>query len=76
MRRLIRITLGIIFILLGLAGLVLPLLQGWLFLALGVVILARDVKFFARLEHRVITRFPKAGRVMDYLTRAFPILAK
>jgi hypothetical protein len=42
-KRLSRIVLGCLFLLLGLAGLVLPVLQWWLFLAMGVIVLSIDV---------------------------------
>ncbi len=31
----IRVSLGILFIIIGIAGLILPILQGWIFLLLG-----------------------------------------
>jgi hypothetical protein len=43
---------------LGLAGLILPILPGWVFIAWGVVTLAPDVPFFARLLDRVAHRVP------------------
>jgi uncharacterized membrane protein YbaN (DUF454 family) len=43
---------------LGIAGLVLPVLQGWLFIALGAILLAPDVPFFARVLARIEERFP------------------
>ena len=45
-------------LLLGLAGLVLPILPGWIFIAWGVVTLAPDVPFFGRLLDRVAHRVP------------------
>ena len=45
MRRIVRISLGSIAIVLGLVGLVVPILQGWLFLALGAMLLSVDVPF-------------------------------
>lgn len=39
-KKIIILTLGIIFILLGLLGLVVPLLQGILFLLIGVILLS------------------------------------
>ena len=49
MWRMVRISLGTILILLGIPGLILPILQGWLFLALGALLLSMDVPFFDRL---------------------------
>jgi uncharacterized protein len=73
LKRSLRIALGSILLVLGLAGLVLPLLQGWLFIALGVIVLSRDIPFFARLEDRVATRFPKARHIAEKVRRYLPI---
>lgn len=43
----------------GLAGLVLPILPGWIFIAWGCVTLAPDVPFFDRLLDRVARRVPQ-----------------
>jgi len=59
LRRFLRITLGVIFLILGVAGLALPVLQGILFLCIGVVLLAADVPIFRRLLKRLDQRFPR-----------------
>jgi len=59
MRRLARHVAGWFFILLGIAGFVLPILQGWLFVAIGAILLAPDVPLFARLVCWVEDRFPR-----------------
>lgn len=59
MRRFIRITLGTAFILLGFLGLFLPILQGWLFLALGALFLSVDLPFFNRMVLWIEKRFPR-----------------
>lgn len=74
MKRLFRIALGCFFLLLGLAGLVLPFLQGWLFIAAGGIVLSRDVPILARLEQRVTARFPRAERLVSRLRSTFPFL--
>jgi len=53
------IGLGWSLVLLGLAGLVLPFLQGILFLALGLIVLAREHTWAARLFDRLKQRFPR-----------------
>lgn len=75
MKPMIRIPVGIVFIALGLAGLVLPVLQGGLFLAIGAILLSVDIKFFAAMEDRISRRFPKIGRAVRRLKKRFPILA-
>lgn len=71
----VRIVLGCLLLLLGLAGLVLPVLQGWLFIAMGVIVLSKDVALFARMENRITDRYPKAGRFVSRVRAAFPLLA-
>lgn len=61
-RRFLRVTLGIAFLLLGVAGLALPVLQGILFLFIGVVLLAPDVPMFRRLLTRLEKRFPTIAK--------------
>jgi hypothetical protein len=46
------------FMALGVTGLILPILPGWIFIALGAVTLAPDVPFFARLLDQVAKRVP------------------
>lgn len=59
MKNIVRIGAGGIFIILGLLGLVLPILQGLLFLAIGLVLLAPDIPLFHRMFCWVEIRFPK-----------------
>ena len=58
MNRVLRHALGWLSLLVGLAGLVLPILQGWFFIAVGAVLLAPDVPIFARLVAWIERRFP------------------
>ncbi|NLI83675.1 MAG: hypothetical protein GX443_18620 [Deltaproteobacteria bacterium] len=67
---LMRISLGILFLLLGLLGLVLPLMPGWLLIALGVISLAPDVPVFNRLVLWLEKRFPSLRKGIAK-TRAF-----
>jgi hypothetical protein len=45
MYRLLRISLGCLLVLLGVIGLFVPVLQGFLFLGIGGLLLCRDVPF-------------------------------
>jgi uncharacterized membrane protein YbaN (DUF454 family) len=56
--RVVRHILGWSLLVLGIAGLVLPVLQGWLFIALAALFLAPDVPLFGRLLSWIETRFP------------------
>lgn len=50
--------MGLVLIILGLVGLVVPILQGWLFLALGALVLSPDIPLFARMVDWIEKRFP------------------
>jgi uncharacterized membrane protein YbaN (DUF454 family) len=64
-RRWLRLTLGCIFIVLGVAGLVLPILQGVLFLAIGLGLLSRDVPWARRILERLRARHPEWAATLD-----------
>lgn len=59
MKRILKISLGILLILLGLIGLFLPILQGILFLLLGTLILSSESKRVRRLMAVLRLRYPK-----------------
>jgi uncharacterized membrane protein YbaN (DUF454 family) len=57
-KRVLLVVVGWAFILLGIAGLFLPVLQGILFLLIGLVILSSEYVWAHRLLHRLGERFP------------------
>jgi uncharacterized membrane protein YbaN (DUF454 family) len=59
----LRIIGGSVLVAVGLAGLVLPILQGWLFLIFGLLLLSKDVPFIRKVLRRLETRFPKITRI-------------
>lgn len=69
MARYLRITLGSIFLVLGVAGLALPLLQGVLFIIVGILLLARDIPLFAKVARHVRSRFPRISRAAENTRR-------
>jgi uncharacterized membrane protein YbaN (DUF454 family) len=71
-KKTIRLTFGFLFLLLGLLGLVFPILQGWLFLALGAILLSRDVPLFNKVLGRIKSRFPGIGRAAERLRKQLP----
>jgi uncharacterized protein len=71
MWRILRISTGILLLLLGLAGLVLPILQGWLFLALGGMILSVDIPFFKKIACWLEAHVPGGEKLMDRLRSKF-----
>lgn len=54
------------FILLGIAGLFLPVLQGILFLMIGLVILSSEYVWAHHLLAKIRSRFPKAAEAADH----------
>ena len=54
-------------LLLGIAGLFLPILQGWLFIGIGALLLAPEVPLFARLVCWVEDRFPRLKEALGRL---------
>jgi hypothetical protein len=61
-RKVLRIgrhVLGWLFIVLGILGLFLPILQGILFLCIGVLLLADDIPPFKRLIERIEHKWPR-----------------
>lgn len=58
-KRIAIIATGWLFIVLGIAGLFLPVLQGVLFLLVGLVILSAEYHWARKLLDDLRTRFPK-----------------
>jgi len=67
--RIVRISVGVVFLILGILGIVLPVLQGILFITIGLSILAIDLPFVRRLVDRLARRFPKTVGAMRAWTR-------
>lgn len=59
LKRWLVLVTGWSFILLGIAGLFLPVLQGVLFLLIGLIILSSEYVWAHHLLHKLRTRFPK-----------------
>lgn len=64
-RRIVVLSLGWIFVLLGIAGLFLPILQGILFLAIGLILLSGESRWVRRRIDDARRRWPKFGRAWD-----------
>jgi uncharacterized protein len=65
-KRIVILISGWLFIVLGVAGLFLPFLQGILFLLIGLVILSTEYSWARRVLGKVRARFPK----LDHLIKA------
>ena len=64
-KRLGILVLGWFFILLGIAGLFLPILQGILFLLIGLILLSTEYVWAHKLLTKVKARFPKIAAHAD-----------
>lgn len=64
-RRLVMLGLGWTFVLLGVLGLFLPILQGILFLAIGAVILAGESARARLIVRRLRDRYPRFGKALE-----------
>ena len=55
----LRITLGIVFAILGVIGSLLPILQGWVFFLLAVLVLFPQSKFAIKALDKIEKRMPR-----------------
>jgi uncharacterized membrane protein YbaN (DUF454 family) len=67
-KRMLVLIVGWGFILLGIVGLFLPILQGVLFLIVGLIILSSEYVWAHHLLNRLRQRFPKISRIADHAT--------
>jgi uncharacterized membrane protein YbaN (DUF454 family) len=65
LKRMLLLVAGWGFILLGVAGLFLPILQGILFLLIGLLILSSEYVWAHHLLQKLRQRFPGVARQMD-----------
>ena len=72
MYRVFRVSLGVLFIFLGVLGLFLPVLQGILFLAIGGALLYREIPLLPRIAGRLRVRYPAIDRLAERLRQALP----
>jgi hypothetical protein len=64
-KRLLILIVGWVFIVLGIIGLFLPVLQGMLFLIIGLLILSSEYVWAHRLLQKLRQRFPAIGHKAD-----------
>ncbi len=85
MKRILFVFAGIVLILIGVIGLILPILPGWVFIFLGLSLIAPA--FAARLKRRVLRKFSKKEIVYlehwkklkvhaGFTTRHFPLVLR
>lgn len=71
MKRILRFILGITFLVLGVLGLFLPVLQGILFLVVGLLILAPESRRVRTLLETLRRRYPDAFAAAARLKKKF-----
>jgi uncharacterized membrane protein YbaN (DUF454 family) len=64
-KRIAIIIVGWMFLVLGIAGLFLPILQGVLFILVGLIILSTEYAWAHRLLTRLKHRFPRLGHLAE-----------
>jgi uncharacterized membrane protein YbaN (DUF454 family) len=65
MTRIVTLVLGYGFLVLGVLGLVLPFLQGFLFIFIGLILLSKHAAWANRALEYVRRRWPAMGRMID-----------
>ncbi len=65
LKRILILIVGWIFILVGIAGLFLPVLQGILFIVIGLIILSTEYVWAHKLLQKLKNRFPKIAHVSE-----------
>lgn len=65
LKKLVVLISGWAFLLLGIAGLFLPVLQGVLFIVIGLTILSAEYAWAHHLLHKLKERFPSIARHID-----------
>ncbi|HSP17360.1 MAG TPA: hypothetical protein VLV78_21630 [Thermoanaerobaculia bacterium] len=69
MRLVVRTVLATLFVAIGIAGLVLPILPGWLFFGFAAMILFPDAKFTQKTTAWLHRRFPWTQHVFRTVVR-------
>jgi uncharacterized membrane protein YbaN (DUF454 family) len=64
-KRVVVLIVGWSFIVLGIAGLFLPVLQGILFLLIGLIILSSEYVWAQKLLKRAVRHFPSLEKHLD-----------
>jgi len=61
------IFLGVFFLLLGVISGFLPVIQGWIFVLIGLALLAEELPWVRRHVERLKTRFPNQAEQLERL---------
>ena len=63
--RVLKISLGIFLLLLAIPSAILPILQAWFFVLLGLLILSSESARVRKMVHRLRERFPRFAHAYD-----------
>ena len=69
LKRYAVLALGWLFIFLGILGLFVPILQGILFLTIGLILLSKESEWAADKLEWLKTRYPRFGKTYDEADR-------
>ena len=69
-RRVLRYSFGVLFVLLGIVGVFLPILQGWLFFALALLMFFPDHPRVHSSLGKLEPRFPRLVRGLRWMSRS------
>lgn len=69
-KRYLILSLGWFFVVLGILGLFLPILQGILFLTIGLILLSKESEWAKRQLAQLKQKYPKFGEKYDEAERA------
>lgn len=69
LKRYTVLGLGWLFVVLGILGIFLPILQGILFLTIGLILLSRESEWAAARLDWLKTRYPRFGKTYDEADR-------
>ena len=72
-RKMVLILIAFIFLSIGLIGIFLPIVPGFIFLFSGIIILSWEISAIKRLRNKALTRFPKLEK---HVLKAEKILEK
>jgi hypothetical protein len=64
-RKIKRHVIGIFLLFLGVLGGILPIIQGWIFISLGLLVLKDDIAFIPKLIMKLKAKFPRAAPVFS-----------
>jgi uncharacterized membrane protein YbaN (DUF454 family) len=66
-RRSVTIVFGVVFLLLGVIGGFLPVVQGWIFVLIGLTLLAKEIPWVHHHLERLKSRFPRQADQVERL---------